>query len=68
LRRPAVTDGKNIWKPWTECFANEGEFGANARAERYIWGALSEMGMINAEMNRRASRINNVSLFMGSSV
>jgi len=29
--------------------------GANARAERYIWGALSEMGMINAEMNQRAS-------------
>jgi len=42
--------------------------GANARAERYIWGTLSEMGMMNAEMNRRASRINNVSSFLRSSV
>ena len=39
--------------------------GANGRAERYIWGALWEMGMRNAEMNLRASRINDVSSFLG---
>ena len=27
LRRPALTDGKSVWKPWAEFFSNKGVFG-----------------------------------------
>src|ERR1700691_494921 len=55
--RPVVTE--SVWeKRGRKCFATFDLFGENGSADKYIWGALSEMGIWKQTTNRRASLAN----------
>ena len=65
LRRSACSDH---WKPWTVLLGGKQALRCKCRVDRYGGGPLSEIEMMDGEMDQRASCINEDSLLLGSSI